>query len=322
MEFNVIEVDKIADRVIRGHRLDKEEAMSLIDAPLDALCRRADEIRRHYLSDAFDVCAIINAKSGVCSEDCTFCAQSARHDTGTTYYPLLESDTIVKAAVTGDEKGIRRFSIVTSGKRLNDSEIARICEVAREVSRTTDLGLCVSIGLATQKQYAMLKEAGVTRIHNNLETSRSYFPEICSTHTYEDKLDVIETAKASGMEVCSGGIIGLGERMEDRIDMALDVRVIGAVSMPINILNPIPGTPLESNAVLPMEEIRRTIAIFRFINPTCIIRLAGGRKLLADKGKQCFEAGANAVITGDMLTTDGVPVEEDKRMIASLGFDV
>jgi biotin synthase len=316
------EVNVMIGKILSGQILKKADVMSFIKRPLDELCALANTMRDAYSLNAFDFCSIINAKSGACPEDCQFCAQSVRYGTNVRHYNLLENETIVQSAFDCSRKGIKRFSIVTSGKRLSDNEIDRIGMVVRDIRRKTKIGVCISIGLATEKQYMLLKEAGVTRVHNNLETSRHYFPAICSTHTYDDKLKTIEAAKKCGLDICCGGIIGLGETIEDRIDLALEIRKIGAISIPINILDPIPGTPFEKKTILCEKEIQKTIAIMRLINPRCDIRLAGGRKLLADRGKKCFESGANAVITGNMLTTTGISIEDDKKMVRELGFNM
>lgn len=184
----------------------------------------------------------------------------------------------------------------------------------------TELSVCVSFGLLGERQYRRLKEAGVSRVHNNLETSRRYFPSICTTHTFEDKIRAIRAAQSAGLSVCSGGIMGLGEEAEDRIDMALTLRELGIKSVPVNLMNPIPGTPLADNRRLTKEELERIVAVFRFILPDASIRLAGGRGILEDKGRGCFRSGANAAISGDMLTTAGITVEQDMEMLKELGY--
>lgn len=318
----MVNVFELVERILQDELLNKDEIMPLQTAPLEEICRGADTIRRHFNKNRFDICSIMNAKSGVCSEDCRFCAQSSRYATKTTYYELVASDVLVKTAMACHAKGVRRFSIVTSGKRLSDNEIDSVCTAVRRIRETTALGVCVSIGLSSEDQLQQLKEAGVTRIHNNLETSERYFPSICTTHTFRQKVETILTAQRHGFEICSGGIIGMGETFEDRIDLAFAARQLNVVSMPINILNPIPGTPFASYEKLSLEEVLRAIAITRFIYPGCVLRLAGGRALLADNGRQCFTSGANAVITGDMLTTNGSRVDDDIRMITSLGYSI
>ena len=268
------------------------------------------------------MCSIINGKSGKCPEDCKYCAQSAHYSADTAVYPLLSTDEILREAKANAADGILRFSIVTSGKRLSDREVEKVCDSFRKIRETCGISLCASMGLLSQKQFKMLKSAGVVRYHNNLETSRRFFPHICTTHTYEDKIQAIRDARESGLTVCSGGIIGLGETMEDRIDMALTLRDLQIRSVPINVLNPIPGTPLEHNAPLSEDEICRTAAIFRFLLPDSILRMAGGRGLMKDQGRRVFRSGANGAITQNMLTTGGIAVHEDRQLAEELGFEI
>lgn len=315
-------LEQLGNEVMEGRQIDREEAIWLYGQPLEALCAKADEIRRHFCGDRFDLCTIINGKSGRCSENCRFCAQSAHNHTGAEEYPLLDAEQIVPEAKKNDAQGVLRFSIVTSGKRLSDEEVDRMCEAVRRIRRETGIAVCISFGLLNEEQYRKLKEAGATRVHNNLETSRRNFPEVCTTHTFDDKLSAIRAAQAAGLSVCSGGIMGLGETPENRIDMALTLRELGIKSVPVNMLNPIPGTPFEGNKRLTSEDMRRIVAVYRFILPDASIRLAGGRGLMADKGSGCFTSGANAAISGDMLTTAGITVETDKALLRELGYEV
>ena len=313
----------LTDEVLQGKEISKEEALKLVTAPLQDLCSYADEIRKHFCGNTFDMCTIINGKSGRCSENCKYCAQSAHYCTKIEEYPLLDSDTIVEQAHYNDDRGVLRYSLVTSGKALNDAEIENVCQSIRRIKEETNVKVCVSFGLLNAKQFEKIKQAGVERVHNNLETSRNNFPNVCTTHTFDDKIKAIKSAQSVGLNVCSGGIMGLGETMEDRIDLALSVRELGIKSIPINLLNPIPNTPYENNPILTNDEMCRIVAIFRFINPKSFIRLAGGRGLLEDFGKRCFQSGANAVISGDMLTTtNGMTIEKDMQMVKSLGYEV
>ena len=211
---------------------------------------------------------------------------------------------------------------MTSGKRLSDAEVDLMCEVVREIKEKIGISVCVSFGLLNEQQFRKLKEAGVTRVHNNLETSRRNFPNICTTHKFDDKIQAIRAAQAAGLSVCSGGIMGLGETAEDRIDMALTLRELGVRSIPVNMLNPIPGTPFENNERLTPEDMQRIVAVYRFILPRASIRLAGGRGLMPDKGKSCFTSGANAAISGDMLTTAGITTKTDMALLKELGYEV
>lgn len=313
---------ELTDQVINGKKISKEEALFLYRQPLLELCGSADKIRKYFCSDQFDICTIINARSGSCSENCKFCAQSAHNHTCAATYPLLSKEEILAQAKINHEQGVLRYSIVTSGKRLSDAEVDLMCEVVREIKEKIGISVCVSFGLLNEQQFRKLKEAGVTRVHNNLETSRRNFPNICTTHKFDDKIQAIRAAQAAGLSVCSGGIMGLGETAEDRIDMALTLRELGVRSIPVNMLNPIPGTPFENNERLTPEDMQRIVAVYRFILPQASIRLAGGRGLMPDKGKSCFTSGANAAISGDMLTTAGITTKTDMALLKELGYEV
>lgn len=312
--------EQLKEKVFQGILIPKEEAFLLLSEPLETLCEAANHIRIHFCGNHFDLCTIINGKSGRCSENCKYCAQSVHYHTDIAEYPLLDTDTIVKQALYNAERGVLRYSIVTSGRALNDAEIHSLCDAIHAIRETVQIKVCVSPGLLTEEQYQRLYAAGASRVHNNLEASAGFFPNICTTHTTKDKIAAIKAAKNAGMHVCSGGIIGLGETMEDRIDLALMLRDQNIRSVPVNVLNPIPGTPLESQPPLSYDEIRRTIAVFRFLLPKAAIRLAGGRGRMPDKGKACFLSGANAAISGDMLTTSGITIENDLQIIAECGY--
>ncbi len=315
-------IEQLKEKVLGGDQITKEEALKLYEEPLEKVCHAADEIRRFFCKDRFDLCTIVNGKSGKCSEDCKFCAQSAYYHTSATKYPLLDTDEIVRQAAYNAERGIGRYSIVTSGRSLNDTEIEQMCEAIRAVKAKVGIEVCVSFGLLTEEQYCRVREAGASRVHNNLETSKRNFPNVCTTHTFEDKIQAIQAARAAGLEVCSGGIMGLGETIEDRIDMALVLRELGVKSILVNMLNPIPGTPYAENARLTVDDMKRIVAVYRFILPDAAIRLAGGRGLMEDKGEGCFRSGANAAISGDMLTTAGYSIETDMEMLEKLGYRV
>ena len=308
------------EKVINGYNITKEEALKLYNSPLDELTESANEIRKYFCGNKFDICTIINAKSGKCSEDCKYCAQSAFYNTNIDEYPILEKEKILKDAKNNDENGILRYSLVTSGRCLTDSEIENVCDIVREIKNNTNIQVCVSLGLLKEEQFKKLKEAGVSRIHNNIETSRQYFNSVCTTHTFDDKLETIKAAQRAGLTVCSGGIMGIGESISDRIDMAFTLRDIGINSVPINMLNPIPGTPYENLKPLTINDMKRIVAVYRFILPKASIRLAGGRGLMKDSGKECFTSGANAAISGNMLTTSGITIETDLKLLEELGY--
>ena len=313
-------LEKLTEKVLGKGKITKDEALKLYDMPLEELCEAADRIRKHFCKDGFDICTIVNGKSGRCSENCKYCAQSSFYHTSAKEYSLLDKEEILRQARYNAQKGVLRYSIVTSGKKLPDKEVDEMCDIIKEIRKTVGISVCVSFGLLNKEQFAKLKEAGASRVHNNLETSRRNFPNVCTTHTFADKIQAIQAAKEAGLTVCSGGILGLGETVEDRIDLALSLRELEIKSVPINLLNPIPGTPYENNPVLSEEEMRRTVAVFRFLLPEASLRLAGGRGLLKDKGESCFCSGANAVISGDMLTTSGYTIDSDMKLIKKLGY--
>jgi biotin synthase len=315
-------IQQIKNKILNGFQINKQDAMQLISADLDQLSTASNELRQHFCGNAFDICTIINGKNGKCSENCKFCAQSTYYKVSIEEYPLLDCKSLLKEAIYNRDKGILRYSVVTSGKNLAQDELESVCNSYSKIKKKCDISLCASHGLLSIEQLLKLKNIGVQRYHNNLETSRRNFPNICTTHTYDDKINTIKAAQKAGLEVCSGGIIGLGETMEDRIDMALDIRGLGIKSVPVNILSPIPETPYGKFPVLTADEVRKIVTIFRFILPDAAIRLAGGRNLLADKGRSLFLSGANAAISGDMLTTSGIIITDDLRMIKELKFEV
>ncbi len=316
-------VQELKEKVLNFGEISKKEVLMLVGEPLEELAEAADEIRGKMCGHGFDICTIINGKCGRCSEDCKYCAQSAHYQTKCTeVYPLLPTEKLLEGAKYNEARGVLRYSIVTSGRKLSDFEVAQVCESIRAIKEETDIQICVSFGLVGEEQFRKIKEAGASRVHCNLESSERFFRQVCTTHTYEEKIMTLKAAQRAGLSVCSGGILGLGETMEDRIDMILTARELGVKSIPVNLLNPIPGTPYERNKPLTNEEARLCVALFRFLIPDASIRLAGGRGLLGDKGKGCFQSGANAAISGDMLTTAGITVETDMRLIQELGFEV
>ncbi len=313
-------VEEIKNQVLNGKKINLKQAEFLLTTDLDELTEAANEIREFYLEDSFDLCSIINAKSGMCSENCKFCSQSSHFNSGSGSYDFLPYEEIEEMASYNASKGILRFSLVTSGRRLPAKDLDKAIKVYERLNEEVDIKLCASHGLLEEEDFIRLKAAGVVRYHNNLETSRSNFPNICTTHTYDDKIRSIKAAQRAGLEVCSGGILGLGETMSDRLEMLFDLRKLGIKSVPLNVLNPIPGTPLAGNAILTEEEVQRVIAVARFILPDAAIRMAGGRGQLSDKGKRVFMSGANGAISGDLLTTSGVHIDNDLDIIKSVGY--
>lgn len=314
------EVARLAEEAMAEGGLDKTRLERLVEAPLEALCTQADRIRERCCGDVFEICSIMNVKSGRCSEDCKYCAQSKWWNAEVACYPFAGEDEIFAQGKRDAESGSRRFSLVASGTRVGEADVERACAAARRLREETDAQVCVSFGLLSQDSFAKLREAGVTRVHNNLETSRSHFSRICTTHAFDQKLKALADARDAGMQVCSGGIVGMGETWEDRIDMALTLQGLRVSSVPINVLNPIPGTPLQGMEPLSADEVRRVFAIFRFALPCAFLRLAGGRALLPDAGRALLRSGANAAISGDMLTTAGFDIRSDVEMVRQEGF--
>lgn len=314
---------QLAEDIIAGHRLTREEASKLASLDdLNALCDAADRICRHFHDETIDSCSIVNARSGMCGEDCKWCAQATRHHTGCATYNFIDEDEVMKAAAINEREGIRRFSLVTSGRAVTDKDLDTFCRIYRRLSSETNLYLCASMGLLNEEQMMRLKDAGVKRYHCNMETSEKVFPTLCTTHTPEDKKKTISAARKAGMMVCSGGIIGMGETMEDRIDFAFELAELGVDSVPMNILNPIPGTPMENTPLISEEDIIRTAAIWRFILPKQSIRFAGGRmRLCRASMERILRGGLNGVLMGDMLTTVSNTVAQDRELYKSAGWE-
>ncbi|MEY8391044.1 biotin synthase BioB [Lachnospiraceae bacterium 45-W7] len=316
------QLEDLKQKVLSGYQINRCEALALSTMPLEPLCASANEIRQFFCGNHFDLCTIINGKSGKCTEDCKYCAQSSYYQTEVETYPLLGTEEIIKQAEYNKKRGVMRYSIVTSGRKLSRREVEQVCKSIRLLKKSVDISVCVSFGLLDETEFEMVREAGAVRVHNNLEASADYFPRVCTTHTQADKIAAIHAAQKAGLSVCSGGIMGLGESMEDRIDLAITLRKLDIQSVPVNMLNPIPKTPYENNSRLTEEEMRRIVALFRFILPHSFIRLAGGRGLMKDFGRKCFQSGANAAITGDMLTTSGITIQQDMEMLRELGYDL
>lgn len=308
------------EKVLKGTMLTRDEALLLAGEDTDTLAAAADEIRKQFCGNSFDLCTILSGKSGGCTEDCIYCAQSMHHAAVIIPSPVTDISRHLPLIAENYSAGAVRCGIVTAGRTLTDEELTLLGKQYRLIHQACGIPFCASHGLLTEQQLLYLKDAGVVRYHANLETSRRYFPRICTTHTYDDKIAVIKAAQRAGLAVCSGGIFGIGETMADRIDMALELRELGIRSIPINILNPIPETPLADAVPLSLSEVKRIVALFRFLLPDAVIRLAGGRGLMPDRGRELFLSGANAAISGDMLTTAGVSLRDDQEMIRELGF--
>lgn len=323
--MHALELVSLGEKILNGHTISAEEALALItvegtDIPL--LAAYANKIRERFAGQTVDMCGIISARSGMCSEDCKFCSQSVHHQTNAPVYPLLEPETILAAAKQAEAQGAKRASIVTSGKGMdNDPQFPAIITAIQAIHRETSLKICANLGTITPDQAKQLAAAGVKRYAHNIETSSRFYPEICTTHPFEERLATIKAAKAADLELCTGGIMGLGETWEDRVEMALTLRDIGVHSVPINILNPIKGTALEGVVPPTPLDCIKTFAIFRFILPAAVIRPAGGREInMRDMQGALMLAGANGLIIGNYLTFTGRNTPADFTMVEDAGL--
>ncbi len=311
---------EIKERVLAGEKVSLEETHILYDADLSELFRGANEIREFFCGDRVELCSIVNARSGGCEEDCAYCAQSSHYFTGVVEHPLIPADTALKQAEEAEKSGVKRFSLVTSGRALQGKEFDQILMIYRLLQQNTNLHLCASLGCISYEQAVALREVGVTMYHHNLETGPSFFPRICSTHCFEDRVRTIKVVKQAGLMVCSGGIFGMGETREDRLELAFALRDLGVTSVPLNILVPIKGTPLEFQEPISLEEIFRTMAVYRFILPSAHLRLAAGRLRFGRGIGRAYTLGINAALVGNFLTTVGTNIQEDLAMIEEAGL--
>jgi biotin synthase len=315
-------------RVLDGGQINREEALWLFNLESSAdiydLLSWANRIREHFKGNKVHLCSIVNAKAGACSENCSFCAQSSFYQTGSPKYGFVDPEPVLEAADEANLNGVTAVGLVAAWKGLNEGPMLdEVCDRIRELSVSGKTRPDASLGIIKSQRVAdRLKEAGLECYGHNLESSRRFFPKTCTTHTYDDRIETIGYLKKAGIKICSGGIIGMGETREDRCDLALSLREIGANVVPVNILNPIPGTPFEKNPPLPPLEILKTIACFRLILPRQEIMIAGGRTVnLRDLQSMVFMAGASALMVGNYLTTLNQPVEKDLQMLKDLGLD-
>ena len=318
-------ISEIAEVALEGGELDKARAERLIaegNKDFDDLLYWANEIRERFFGNKVKVCSIVPAKLGGCDQDCKFCAQSVRYDTHVGKKAIVLGDEkILEAANEAKDKGITNFGIVYSGRRISESELARVEKLTERIKNEFGLGVCASLGILTAEQAGRLVSAGVSRYNHNLETSEKHFKNIVTTHEYSERVKTIESVKEAGLGVCAGGIFGIGETDADRIDMAFELRRLGVDMVPMNFLHPIEGTPLGDMETLQPREILRIVALYRFILPKTHIKVAGGRVLnLRDMQSWIFYAGCTSIISGNYLTTAGRAVEEDMQMLKDLGL--
>jgi biotin synthase len=322
-----LRISNISDRIINSGQITEDEALFLSEAgggDLFFLFAEANRIREHFLGEKIFLCSIINAKSGRCPENCAFCSQSAHYGTQTPVFPLLDEERLVACAGEAEANGSTCYGIITSGTGIKQGEeFDMICRAVRRIRSEMKISPSCSLGIIDKESATALKGAGVETYHHNLETARSFFPAICTTHDYEEDVETVRMARDAGLKVCCGGIFGLGESAAQRVELALTLRELDVDSVPLNFLNPIDGTPLEgANFITPLECLA-TIAIFRFILPNKKISVCGGRETnLRDLQSWIFMAGASGTMIGNYLTTMGRPPEQDWQMIRDLGIEV
>lgn len=323
LNYKILE---LTEKVLSGFDITFDDALLLgntLYSDISLLLSGANAIRYHFRGRGVDLCAITNAKSGICPEDCHFCAQSSHFNTHIPTYPLISLEKMLEAAREGSKIKARRFCLVVSGREVNEKELTIICEGIKRIKEEVGIHPCASLGFITKEQLTALKEAGVERYHHNLETSKDFFQNICTTHAYKEKIETIKLIKDTGLSVCCGGIFGMGEGIKERIELAFIIKELDVDSIPINFLMPIPGTPLAASDIINPLEALKTIALFRFINPAKEIRICGGREaILRDLQSMLFTAGANGILIGNYLTTLGRNPRRDMEMIRDMGLTV
>ena len=304
--------------------ITKDEVLALLQPERrDELRERAHEVTERCVEKRFDFCSIINARSGRCTENCKWCAQSAHWKTGCEAYGWVGTEACVAAAREAESNGADRIGIVTSGRCLSSEDVDNVCAALREMRKASDIGLCASLGLLSQADLAKLKAAGLQRVHCNIESAPSLFPKLCTTHTFEDKLATLRAAKGLGFQICCGGIIGMGETDEQLVEFAFALREIAPDSIPVNVLHPIEGTPLACCGILDPERVVDSVAVLRLVNPSTPLRFAGGRRDMSDEtAAKCIYVGMSAGIAGSLLTTPGADFDDDRELAVRAGYAV
>jgi len=315
----------LAARVLAGHEVDRDEARAMLDSPdeelLDLLAA-AYRLRQRAFGNTVQLFFLMNAKSGLCPEDCGYCSQSKVSDAEIPRYNLLSAPKLLEAARMAAERNSKTFCIVISARGPTQREMDAVCEIVPKIKQEHDLNICACLGLLTPEQAKRLADAGVDKVNHNLNTSSRYYAEICSTHTYDDRLATLSACREAGLSLCSGGIIGMGEKLDDVVEMAMELRTLKVESIPLNFLNAIDGTPLEHTSQLTPRDCLRALAMMRFVNPTAEIRIAGGRELHLRSLQPMGLYAANSIFVGDYLTTQGQLPEADEAMIRDLGFEI
>ena len=318
-------ITKCKEKVLSGQKISQEEVRILInvsDDILEHLSGAANEITRKFNGDIVDVETLINAKKGNCPEDCSFCSQSAFYKSGIDTYKLLPPEIIIDNAKKAKEDGVKSFCLVCAWRGPSEHDFDQICDIVQKVNNIVGIEVNCSLGFITEEMAIRLKNLGVKRYNHNLESARSFFPSICTTHTYQDRIDTAKIVKKNGLELCCGGIIGMGESRMQRLEMGFDLSELSPEECPINILVPQKGTPLESQQKLSLGEILRTIAMYRFLMPNTILKIAGGREIhLSNDQEKVLLGGANGIITGGYLTIGGNTPRDDFQMISQIGLE-
>jgi len=330
-ETGIKTIDRAVRRVVDGEQLDRTDGVALLAQPVDELAAAADYVRAQFGDDTVDACSIVNAKAGDCAEDCGFCAQSVHFDTGIDTYGFLDPDEILEAAKRAERDGAQRFGIVVAEKGVSrkqrPDEWEEVLRAIRLVRDETAVEVDASLGILTEKEAEILAEEGINHYNHNIETSPRFFPEIVDSHSFADRVKTLEVAKAVGMDLCAGVILGMGEAPTDRVEAAIALQDIGVSSLPVNVLNPVAGTPLGEkfgdSADISTEELIKTIAVYRLLHPRATVRLTGGREVNLDTDEQHlpFEAGADGILTGDYLTTEGQSPADDIEIIERAGME-
>jgi biotin synthase len=317
-------IDTQIDKVFNNQQISFKEAYTLLSTnDIPTLAKGANTITRKFNGEVVDIESLVNAKSGTCPEDCSFCAQSSFYNTGISKYPLLPTEKLIDHARNAKNEGSTSFCLVCAYRSPPEKDFQQICDAISQIKNTIDIDVNVSLGFMTQERAKKLKSLGVKRYNHNLETAKSYFSQICTTHDYEDRIHTGKIIKEAGLELCCGGIIGMGESPEQRLELAFSLADLHPDEVPLNILISREGTPLMSNHPLTNEDIIKTIAVWRFIMPKTILKIAGGReKYFRDKGRYALQAGANGIISGGYLTTDGNTHNNDIKMIKEIGLEV
>ncbi|MCG8697286.1 MAG: biotin synthase BioB [Bacteroidales bacterium] len=319
----MIDIHNLKNKVLGGYKVTYDEGVELTKHPnKEELYKAADEIRQAFCGNKMDLCSITNAKSGKCPQNCKWCSQSKFAKSNIEEYEIVDKEEAMKQVMESEANGVHRHSLVTSGRRVSEKTLTGLLDIYQTIKENSDISLCASMGLVDESQMERLKEIGIEHYHCNLETAPSFFPEVCTTHTIDEKINTIKMAQKMGIKVCSGGIIGMGESMEQRVELAFTLSELDVQSIPINILTPVEGTALENAVPLSEEEVLTSIAVFRFLNPKANLRFAGGRMQIRHFQHKALRAGISAALTGNYLTTTGSDIHTDIKDFEAAGFKI